>query len=150
MRAMRTIWGVVALLLCGCGDPRTDFVGTYAGIIKRTWSWGDSITSPELTFDMAAPRGTDRLQFEGECPMTAEVVDEDSIQFDPIACPSYQAMSKNGVKATYQMTYSSGVGTLTNKTLVIAFQGTQFGSNYADKSPNASFGFREEMTITRK
>ncbi len=149
MRRMRKILGAVLTLLA-CGDPRADFVGTYEGSVKRTWSWGDSITSPELSFDIVAPKGSDRVQLAGDCGMTAEVVDDDTLRFDPVSCPSYSGTSKSGVKATYQMTYSGGAATLTNKTLVIAMQGTQFGSNYADKSPNQSFSFREEMTITKR
>lgn len=140
---------LIAVLLVGCGDPRAPFVGSYEGVIKRTWSWGD-VDSDDVAITITAPDRSDRLQFSGKCMATAKIIDADTAQFDPVACPASEGTSKAGVKATYQTSYSSGVATLTNKTLVIVQTGTNYGSNYADKTPNQTFNFRDELTVTKK
>lgn len=147
---MRPTWGFVALWLCACGDPRAVFVGHYAGANTRTYANGDVSSETDIDVTLTAPQRSDRLIFDGVCEMSATVADADTIQTDPVACPSRRGTSIGGVMATYQTTFKTGVGDLTGKTLSLSIQGEQLGTNYADGSPDARFPFIDRLTLTKQ
>lgn len=146
---MHKTWGVVLLALSACGDPRAKFVGTYEGVETMTWADG-KVYSYDVSFEATAPKNSDRVQFSGRCMFTGEAVDDDTIQMDPIACPTFRASTTNGGEADFTNTYMAGVATLTNKTLSITRNGTQTGTNYSNATGSAQFNFRSSMTATRK
>lgn len=135
-------------MLAACGDPRAKFVGTYSGTIVRASSANTLSSAIDTT--ITAPSDSDRLLFGGACGFTAEVLGDDRIQFDPIACPSYQGTAISGATATYTDSYSGGAGELDARTLTATLSGTEVGQNYSDGSPDATFGFADTWTLTRQ
>ncbi len=147
-------WLAVLVVSAGCGgDPRKEFVGAYSGSVTQTTTFSSGSTredSSQVDLVVLAQKDTDRLELIGDCDFTAEVVDEYSFQIDPVACPPHRGLTNGGAMATFQETWSQGVGTLTNRTLVITQVGERVGTNYSNE-PGASYRFqlRINMTVTK-
>lgn len=149
MRRMRKALGVV-LLVAACGDPRTVFVGSYAGSGMRTYSGStNTVALNDLVITISAPAKSDRLDFTGACGFTATPDGSDSFAFDPASCPTQHSTAFSGATADFTDTYGGGSGTLTGDSLVLAMYGTDTGTNYSDGSPTYSVGFTQKITVRR-
>jgi Ca2+-binding RTX toxin-like protein len=149
---MRLLWGLAVLAACG-GDPRTNFVGSYRGVVTETISLssGPRVEEFDADFTITAPARSDRLQFSTRRMFTAEALDAETIQIDPLLCSLGRlTTSTSGVTADFTDDYSGGAGKLTNKTLTLTIQGTEIGSNYSNGTPTQRWGILVKMSVMKQ
>lgn len=158
---MRILPGLLVLavvfVLSACGDPRLDFVGTYAGpmIVTVREPDGSSYVYPkgEIILSLLAPNRSNKLELSSRCPLTATVESADLIAFDKRVCPTLRIEDESEPPAwSCDMieTVSGGSGTLSGRTLTVSYFGDSQITRCSDGGPNLSATYTTTATLTRR
>jgi hypothetical protein len=146
---------VALVALWSCGDPRTPFIGTYAGPLTVTVSdssGSESYPKGEITVVISAPKNSNVLQFDGKCQFTADVVATDKFSINQKACPTERievGTSSAPVQCNLTETVNSGVGTLKGDTLTVSWSGDSQLTQCTDGIPYSG-QYSSKATVTRK